>query len=122
MEQLQFKPLNGIHPELQNIDLSTPERRQEQLEILLYQKAQKGEDVSPLIEALYYLTSRQAKDDQLQKMWNEVLKERSVFNSFQRVIITAFAALGMIAFFNGVFLKSGEPSQAVTNPPTVQQR
>ncbi|WGV29052.1 hypothetical protein [Halotia branconii] len=121
MEQLQIKPLNGIRPELQNIDLSTPERRQEQLEILLCQKAQKGEDVSPLIEALYYLTSAQTKEDQFKKVWNEVVKEKSVFNSFQRVIITAFAVLGMIAFFNGVF-KSNEPSQAVVNPPAVGQR
>ncbi|AUB42353.1 hypothetical protein COO91_08476 [Nostoc flagelliforme CCNUN1] len=51
-------------------------------------------------------------------MWAEVAKERSAFNSLQRVIITAFAILGMIAFFNGAF-RSIKPS-AVVNPPAVQ--
>lgn len=122
MEQLQFKRSNGLHSEqLQNIDFSTPERRQEQLEILLCQKLQKGEDASSCIEALHYFTWKERTSDQLQEVWTEAIKERSVFNAFQRVIITAFAILGMIAFFNGVF-KSGEASQAVINPPAAQQR
>ncbi|MCC5622892.1 hypothetical protein [Nostoc sp. CHAB 5715] len=122
MEQLQFKPSNGIHPEqLQNIDFSIPERRKEQLEILLCQKVQKGDDISSCIEALQYLTWNERTSDQLQKVWTEAIKERSVFNAFQRVIITAFAILGMIAFFNGVF-KSAQGSQAVISPPAGQQR
>ena len=122
MEQLQFKPSNGIHPEqLQNIDLSSPDHRQEQVEILLCQKLQRGEDTSSCIEALHYFTWKEGTSDQLQKVWTEAIKERSVFNAFQRVIITAFAILGMIAFFNGVF-KSAQGSQGVINPPFGQQR
>ncbi|WP_180277677.1 hypothetical protein [Nostoc sp. 'Peltigera malacea cyanobiont' DB3992] len=52
-------------------------------------------------------------------MWAEVVRERSAFNSLQRVIITAFAILGMIAFLNGAF-RSVKPSAAVVNPPAVQ--
>ncbi|MCC5604733.1 hypothetical protein [Nostoc favosum] len=51
-------------------------------------------------------------------MWAEVVRERSAFNSLQRVIITAFAILRMIAFFNGAF-RSVKPL-AAANPPAVQ--
>ncbi|MCC5619723.1 hypothetical protein LC605_32840 [Nostoc sp. CHAB 5836] len=122
MEQLQFKPSNGLHPEqLQNIDFSTPDARKEQLEILLCQKVQKGDDTSSCIQALQYLTWKERTSDQLQKVWTEAIKERSVFNAIHWVIITAFAILGMIAFFNGVF-KSAQGSQAVINSPFGQQR
>ncbi len=121
MEQLQLSTLNGINSkQLPDVSL-TPQHQKEQLESLLYQKVQRGEDVSSLLKVLHYLTSTDTREDQFQKIWAEVIKERSAFNSLQRVIITAFAALGMIAFLNGV-LKSGEPTQAVINPPAAQQR
>lgn len=122
MEQLQLKRSNSIQPkQLQNIDLSTPDGRLEQLEILLCQKVQTGDDTSSCIQALQYLIWKERTSDQFQKVWTEAIKEKSVFNSFQRVIIIAFAILGMIAFFDGVF-KARQPSQPVINPPAVEQR
>ncbi|MFN6568221.1 hypothetical protein [Dendronalium sp. ChiSLP03b] len=119
MTQL-LKPLNSTHPE-QLPDLSTPLRRKEQLEILLCQKVQTGEDISSCMKALQYCKQEETKQDQLQKMWTEVVKERSVFNSLQRVAITVFAILGMIAVFNGAF-KSKNPSPAVIVPSGIHQK
>ncbi|GEM_PF-3450636 len=117
MEQLQSQTSNGAHSQiLSDVTLSTSQQRKEQLENLLYQKVQKGEDISPYIQALDYFSSKSTTQDQLQKMWTEVAKERSVFTALQRIIITAFAILGMIAFFNGAF-KFAKPSKAVINPP-----
>ncbi|QFS51140.1 hypothetical protein [Nostoc sphaeroides] len=110
---------NGTHPQKATDSFTIPQQK-ERLENLLYHKVQQGEDISPCIEALYYLASKQTTQDQLQVMWAEVIKERSAFNSLQRVIITAFAILGMIAFFNGAFARV-KPS-AAANPPAAQQR
>ncbi|MBG1262939.1 hypothetical protein [Nostoc commune] len=115
---LQLPTHNNVtHPQKSTDSFTIPQQK-ERLENLLYQKVQQGEDISPCIEALYYLASKQTTQDQLQVMWAEVIKERSAFNSLQRVIITAFAILGMIAFFNGAF-RSVKPSTAA-NPPAVQ--
>ncbi|MEJ6485200.1 hypothetical protein N0Y54_28475 [Nostoc punctiforme UO1] len=51
-------------------------------------------------------------------MWAEVVREHSAFNSLHILIITPFAILGMIAFFNEAF-RSGKPS-AAANLPAVQ--
>lgn len=119
MQQLKLQALNGTHTQLPKTNLPSPQQLEEQLENLLYQKVQKGEDVSPCLEVLYYLGSKQTKQDQFQQMSAEVIKERSAFNSLQRVIITAFAILGMIAFFNGAFGRA-KPSAAVNPPAAVQ--
>lgn len=118
MQQLKLQALNGIQPQ-KSAESFTLSQQKEQLENLLYQKVQKGEDISRILEALNYLTSRDIRENQLQKIWDEVAKERSAFNSLQRVAITAFAILGMIAFFNGAFGRA-KPSPAVLNPPPVQ--
>ena len=119
MQQLQLPTHNnGTYPQKSTDSFTIPQQK-ERLENLLYQKVQQGEDISPCIEALYYLASKETTQDQLQVMWAEVIKERSAFNSLQRVIITAFAILGMIAFLNGAF-RSVKPSAAVVNPPAVQ--
>ncbi|MBD2565563.1 MULTISPECIES: hypothetical protein [Nostoc] len=119
MQQLKLPSHNnGTHRQKSTDSFTIPQQK-ERLENLLYQKVQQGEDISPCIEALYYLASKQTTQDQLQVMWAEVVRERSAFNSLQRVIITAFAILGMIAFLNGAF-RSVKPSAAVVNPPAVQ--
>ncbi|RCJ15120.1 hypothetical protein [Nostoc sp. ATCC 53789] len=41
-----------------DINLSTPERRIERLEILLCQKVHKGEDISECLQVLEYLKNR----------------------------------------------------------------
>ncbi|MFN6454715.1 MAG: hypothetical protein RM022_021270 [Nostoc sp. EfeVER01] len=51
-------------------------------------------------------------------MWAGVVRERSAFDSLHILIITTFAILGMIAFFNGAF-RSVKPS-AAANLPAVQ--
>ncbi|MDF5739721.1 hypothetical protein [Nostoc sp. S13] len=117
---LKLPTRNNVTHGQKPTDSFTISQQKEQLENLLYQKVQQGEDISPCIEALYYLASKQTTEDQLQVMWAEVVRERSAFNSLQRVIITAFAILGMIAFFNGAF-RSVKPS-AAANPPAAQQR
>ncbi|RCJ42436.1 hypothetical protein A6770_34840 [Nostoc minutum NIES-26] len=117
MTQL-LNSFNGTHPEqLAKVDFSTStsQERQEQLEILLCQKAQQGEDVSFCTEALYYFLYKHRDSDTLGKIWSDTVKERSVFNSVQRVAITTFAILGMIAVFNGVF-RTANPSPAVIAP------
>lgn len=114
--------LNGLsntHQHLVTPDLSTPEKRLEQLEILLYQKAQRGEDVTPCVEALCYFTQKNNQIATLDKIWSDTIKERSALNALQRVAITAFAILGMIGVFNGAFTRH---NPAAVNPPSVQTR
>jgi len=118
----QLTTLNGLgntHQQLVTPDLSTTEKRQEQLEILLFQKAQRGEDVSPCIEALSYFNEKNSRADLLDKIWSDTIKEKSAMNTLQRVAITAFAILGMIGVFNGVFTRH---NPAAVNPPSVQTR
>ena len=115
-----MKQLNKLQTsQLPDIDSPDGEQRKQELEILLYQKVRNGEDVTPCLDALYYLNSTDTKLEQFQQMWTQVAQERSVFNSFQRVIITAFAILGMIAFLDQAF-KSTRP-QAFTNPPAAAE-
>ena len=92
---LKLPTRNNVTHAQKPTDSFTISQQKEQLENLLYQKVQQGEDISPCIEALYYLASKQTTEDQLQVMWAEVIKECSAFNSLQRVIITAFAILGI---------------------------
>jgi hypothetical protein len=122
MTQLLNNTFNGTNSQkLAKVDFSTStsQERQEQLEILLCQKAQQGEDVSVCTEALYYFLYKHTDSSSQNKIWNEIAKERSVFNSLQRVAITAFAILGMIAVFNGAY-QPKNPSQAVTAPVGVE--
>jgi hypothetical protein len=123
MQQLtSFNGAGSTHSQkAQTLDFSTPEKRSEQLEVLLCQKAQQEEDVSSCIQALEYLTGKEQRSDSLKKIWNETLKERSVFNAVQRVAITSFAILGMIAVLNGV-LQPKNQSAAVITPSGIHQK
>lgn len=100
------------------IDLSKPEFRKDKLEILLCQKAQHGEDVSGVIQALDYF---QAVDNERhwQKTYAKQAQERETFQSLQKVIIVAFAILGMICFFDRVL---NPPNVAPRNNPAQERR
>ena len=119
MTQLQLNPNNGM------LDIvsqqQTTQQQRAQLEALLYEKVEQGQDISSCVQALDYLNSKDKTQDQLQKMWTEVVRERSVFNTLQRVVFTAFAILGMIAILNGAF-KSARPTHALILPPVDVER
>lgn len=100
--------------EWDSIDLSTPENRKELMEILICQKAKKGEDITQCLKVLHYL-KRRTEENKLYDILAQEVKERSVFNSVQRVCITSFAILGMIAFSHGVLSRS----QTQTQNPTI---
>ncbi|MDM9385686.1 hypothetical protein QUB80_34080 [Chlorogloeopsis sp. ULAP01] len=116
MEQLQLKTLDDRHPseKLVTLDLTTLERRKESLEILLCQKVQRGEDTSQCMQALHFFRDK-AVEQQLYKLQLQQKKEQATFNSLQRVVVTAFAILGLIAFFNGVFKVKGELQAATAH-------
>ncbi|RCJ19085.1 hypothetical protein A6770_32410 [Nostoc minutum NIES-26] len=71
---------------------------QEKLEMLLYEKAQRGEDVSQILQALNYFRNTNNEEYWL-KIFKRQTQEKLTFESLQRVIITAFAILGIIVFF-----------------------
>ncbi|MDB9370637.1 hypothetical protein PN456_17065 [Nodularia spumigena CS-586/05] len=95
--------------EWDEIDLSTPENRKELMEVLICQKAKRGEDITQCLKVLDYLKT-QTEENKLYDILAQEVKERSVFNSLQRVCITSFAILGMIAFSHGVLSRSENPT------------
>lgn len=93
------------NPGWDEIDLSTPELRKEQMEILICQKAQRGEDITQCLQVLDYL-KRRTGENKLYDILAQQAKERTVFHSLQRVCITSFALLGMIALCHGVLART----------------
>lgn len=102
------------------IDLSTSESRKNCLETLLCQKVQTNEDIVPTITALLFLRSQLIEHEQ-RKLKIQQEREKSVFDSLQRVIITTFATLGMIAFFAGAFKVPQSCSSVSNNPPSIER-
>jgi hypothetical protein len=96
-----------------------PVSKVENLEMLLVEKVQRGEDVTGTIQALEYFQSS-SNDQYCHKMYYSQTKERQTFESVQRVIITAFAILGMIVFL----AKVHNPSANLLNqlPPLSIQK
>lgn len=88
MQQLKLPSHNnGTYPQKSTDSFTIPQQK-ERLENLLYQKVQQGEDISPCIEALYYLASKQTTQDQLQVMWEHPkcakIKKGKLFASIHR--------------------------------------
>ncbi|MBW4689937.1 MAG: hypothetical protein KME40_33855 [Komarekiella atlantica HA4396-MV6] len=103
-----------------NINLSSGIDNRESLEALVFQKLHSGEDTTQAIAFLSYLKSTALEKEQHKRLQQEV-QEKSVFNSLQRVMITAFAILGMIAFLDRVF-NAQELSKAGVTPPIVERQ
>jgi hypothetical protein len=101
-------------------DLSTSDRRQEHLEILLCQKVQKGEDPALCEQVLNYLYFS-IYQQKLNRIAVQKEKEKSVFASVQQVIITSFALLGMFAFLTAASNKSVVRSSGVI-PPAIERQ
>ncbi len=101
-------------------DLSTSDRRQEHLEILLCQKVQKGEDPALCEQVLNYLYFS-IYQQKLNRIAVQKEKERSVFASLQQVIITSFAILGVFAFLAAASNKSVVRSSGVI-PPAIERQ
>ncbi|MBE9053755.1 hypothetical protein IQ243_25815 [Nostocales cyanobacterium LEGE 11386] len=118
--ELELKEINSSFNdnskprEWDEIDLSTPESRKERMEVLICQKAQKGEDITQCLQVLDYL-KRRTGENKLYDILAQQAKERSVFNSLQRVCITSFAILGMIAFCHGVLTRENQQQPSVSN-------
>lgn len=66
------------------INLSTPERRIEQLEILLCQKIHKGEDISQCLEVLQYLKNRTTTEKVETVIFQEI-QNKLTFKYWQRI-------------------------------------
>jgi hypothetical protein len=121
MEQLQLENRGGENSHVLSEITRLPQAQQkEELENLLYYKAKQGQDVGPILQALYYFDSKNMTKNQLEKMWTEAIKERSVFNSLQKVVITAFAILGMIALLNGLFSSARSSHALIVQPARIQ--
>lgn len=65
-----------------DINLSTPERRIERLEILLCQKVHKGEDISQCLQVLEYLKNR-TTHQKLESVFFRRVQSQLTFNSWQ---------------------------------------
>ncbi|MBD2248680.1 hypothetical protein [Nostoc sp. FACHB-888] len=65
-----------------DINLSTPERRIERLEILLCQKVHKGEDISGCLQVLEYLKNRTTQQ-KLESVFFRQVQSKLTFNSWQ---------------------------------------
>ncbi|MHC5915467.1 MAG: hypothetical protein ACYTXE_31740 [Nostoc sp.] len=65
-----------------DINLSTPERRIERLEILLCQKVHKGEDISECLQVLEYLKNRTTQQ-KLESVFFRRVQSQVTFNSWQ---------------------------------------
>jgi hypothetical protein len=115
MQLLELEDINSPFtdksqiPEWDEIDLSTPENRKELMEVLICQKAKRGEDITQCLKVLDYL-KRRTEENKLYDILAQEVRERSIFNSLQRVCITSFAILGMIAFSHGVLSRSQNPT------------
>ncbi|MBD2615959.1 hypothetical protein H6G94_32735 [Nostoc punctiforme FACHB-252] len=66
------------------INLSTPERQIEQLEILLCQKIHKGEDISQCLEVLQYLKNRTTTEKVEAVIFQEI-QNKLTFKYWQRI-------------------------------------
>ncbi|MBH8573565.1 hypothetical protein I8752_11175 [Nostocaceae cyanobacterium CENA369] len=104
-------------------DLSTSSRRREQLEILLCQKVQKGEDPALCEQVLNYLYFS-IYQHKLNCIAVQKEKEKSVFASVQQVFIISFAILGMFAFLAAASNKSVVrlPTVERSSPPAIQRQ
>ncbi|MHC5761513.1 hypothetical protein [Nostoc sp.] len=65
-----------------DINLSTPERRIERLEILLCQKVHKGEDISECLQVLEYLKNRTTQQ-KLESVFFKQVQSKMTFNLWQ---------------------------------------
>ncbi|MBX9256220.1 hypothetical protein H1Q63_20185 [Desmonostoc muscorum CCALA 125] len=65
-----------------DINLSTPERRIERLEILLCQKVHKGEDISECLQVLEYLKNRTTQQ-KLESVFFRRVQSQLTFNSWK---------------------------------------
>lgn len=109
------KPSNTTQVKLwDESDLSTSSRRREQLEILLCQKVQKGEDPALCEQVLNYLYFS-IYQQKLNRIAVQKEKEKSVFAAVQQVFITSFAILGMFAFL------AAASNKLVVRLPTVER-
>ncbi|MFN6496326.1 MAG: hypothetical protein RMX65_004700 [Nostoc sp. DedQUE01] len=118
MSNILIKPKKDVIVHDKN--LSTHQNRRESLETLVFQKLEQGEDPTQAIAFLTYLKNTELEKEQHKRLRQEA-QEKSVFSSLQRVMITAFAILGMIAFFDRVF-NAQELSKAGATPPVVNNQ
>ncbi|MBD2683440.1 MULTISPECIES: hypothetical protein [Nostoc] len=104
-------------------DLSTSSRRREQLEILLCQKVQKGEDPALCEQVLNYLYFS-LYEQNLHRIAVQKEKDKSVFATVQQVFITSFAILGMFAFFAAAGNKSivQLPTMERSSSPAIERQ
>jgi hypothetical protein len=89
-----------------DINLSTPERRIERLEILLCQKIHQGEDISQCLQVLEYLKNR-TTEQKLESVFFQQVQSKLAFNSWQKVSQAALAFLIVITCLAGLFKLAG---------------
>jgi hypothetical protein len=85
-----------------DINLSTPERRIERLEILLCQKIHQGEDISQCLQVLSYLKNR-TTEQKLESVFFQEVESKLAFNSWQKISQAGWAFLIVITCFAGLF-------------------
>jgi len=78
------------------INLSTPERRIERLEILLCQKIHKCEDISQCLEVLQYLKNR-TTTERIESVIFQGVQTKLAFNYWQRIGQAALISLVVIS-------------------------
>ncbi|MBE9036598.1 hypothetical protein [aff. Roholtiella sp. LEGE 12411] len=118
MNKILVKPEDNVATD--NKNLSIHQNRRENLEALVFEKLHSDEDPTQAIAFLTYLKNADLEKEQRRRLQQEV-QEKSAFNSLQRVMITAFAILGMIAFFDRVF-NAHELSKTGAIPSVVEKQ
>ncbi|MBW4617200.1 MAG: hypothetical protein KME21_28995 [Desmonostoc vinosum HA7617-LM4] len=101
-----------------DIKLSTLDHQK--LETIIYERIQQDKDISQQLQVLTYLTNKDI-EQQRYKILKQETQEKLVFGSLQRVFITAFAILGMFAFFERI-IKPSPASGINTLPGITRQR
>lgn len=85
-----------------DINLSTPERRIERLEILLCQKVHKGEDISECLQVLEYLKNRTTQQ-KLESVFFRQVQSKLTFNSWKIIGQATLISLVTISYCFGMY-------------------
>ncbi|MBW4426942.1 MAG: hypothetical protein RM049_11085 [Nostoc sp. DedQUE04] len=112
-EQQQIK----LWDDWDDINLSTPERRIERLEILLCQKVHKGEDISECLQVLEYLKNC-TTHQKLESVFFRRVHSKMTFNSWQIIgqatlisLVAISCCFAMYKIATSSIISSNSPSE-----------
>jgi hypothetical protein len=95
MDKIQDLKIENCWNEWDDINLSSPELRQERLEILICQKLKNGEDISQCLQVLDYLKAKTV-EEHLSKMFIKRIRDKWRMEAWRQagfIALTVFVAL-----------------------------